>query len=179
MDLQALWEKALKKTDLIRPRLQGLLATSTTRLPYLFLAESSVNTGDTVVRRGSIDVGKPSLILPDHLPQFEGFDFKETLKYSDDTVLNFLLVRGVSFPSLRYNNQVNSLDLHEGRLSNAIRRYEDELQRKEDTVTTLLTGPEDAWQFSILIFIGLQAARSASQDIRGIIDEWKRKGFRS
>jgi len=105
MDLNELWQKALKKTEIVRPRLKGLSSTAATTLPYLFLAESSVNMGDTVVRQGEVVVEKPTIILPHHLPQFEGFDFEKGMHYSDDTVLNFLLIRGVNFPSLKYNNQ--------------------------------------------------------------------------
>ena len=176
MDLTELWDKALKKTEIIRPRLKGLSSVAATRLPYLFLGESSVNKGDTVVRRGEVVVNKPAVILPNHLPQFEGFDFEKDLHYQDDTVLNFLLVRGVSFPSLRYDNQTSSVDVYEGRLTQAIKFFSNRFQKQEDMTTTLLAGPEDAWQFSVLIFIGIQAAKSADGDIRTFLEEWRRRG---
>ena len=75
MDIQELWERALKNTEIIRPRVQELHTFSSTQLPYVFLSESSINAGDTVVRKGEVLVEKPSLILPADSPQFEGFSF--------------------------------------------------------------------------------------------------------
>ncbi len=176
MDVQERWEKALEKTEIIRPRVQDLYTFSHTDLPYIFLSESSINTGDTVVRKGSVTVEKPSLILPLGLPHFEGFDFEKDSGATDDKVASFLLVRGVKFPSLRYNNKTYSLDIFEGRLSKAIEQFRDKLQREEDVLTGLIIGPEDCWQFSVLIFICTQVMRSADGDIRRLMEDFKKKG---
>lgn len=176
MNMQDRWEKALKNTQIIRPRVKELLTFATTQLPYMFLAESTVNPGDTVVRKGEILVEKPSLILPDNSPQFEGFEFEEKYHLNQDLFMNFLFVRGVTFPSLKYNNKTQSLDIYEGRLEKAIGFYRDKLQRQENVHTGLISGPEDCWQFSVLIFICTQVAKSAEGDIRKIIERlWRDK----
>ena len=69
------WEKALKKTEIIRPRIQSMMTFSETSMPYILLSESSINMGDTVVRKGEVVVERPTLILPPNIPQFEGFEF--------------------------------------------------------------------------------------------------------
>lgn len=175
MDIQELWEKALKGTEIIRPRIQPLMTFESTRLPYIFLAESAVNTGDTVVRKGEVVVEKPSLILPSNLPQFEGFDFEKNLQTSRDVLTNFLLLRGVRFPSFRYNNKVESLDVCEGKLSKAIDEYSKQLAKAENVSTGLLIGPEEAWPFSVLIFICTQVIRSADRDIQKLLEILRRK----
>ena len=76
MNIQELWEKALKQTRVIRPRVQALETFKATRLPYVALSASLINPGDTVVRKGDILVEKPAIILPFNLPQFEGFEFE-------------------------------------------------------------------------------------------------------
>jgi hypothetical protein len=172
MDIMNRWEKALKNTEIRRSRIHPLLTFETTELPYLFLAESAINAGDSVVRRGSVYVEKPSIVLPDNSPQFEGFDFNEELHLNEDMVINFLLVRGVRFPS--YNNKVNSLDIYEGRLKNAISHFEDRLRREEDVHMGLIVGPEDCWQFSILIFICTMVAKSAGRDIQRLLDNMEK-----
>jgi hypothetical protein len=177
MDLQELWVIALKNTEIVRPRVQPLSSTADTKLPYVFLAPSEVNSGDTVVRRGEVMVTKPSLILPQMFAHLEGFDFEKDMNFSPDTVLNFLLIRGVQLPGLKYANLNFAVDIYEGPLEKARSFYGERLARSEDTVTTLLTGPPDAWQFSMVIFIGLQAARAADRDVRALLDEWKRRGF--
>ena len=176
MNIQDGWEKALKQTEIVRPRVQSLHTFEVTRLPYVFLAESSVNSGDTVVRKGEVLVERPALVLPFNRPQFEGFDFEESLHVQEDLLTSFFLVRGVSFPSLKYNNKTDSLDIHEGRLSKTLGHYTTLLHREEDVHTGLVTGPEDVWQFSILIFVGSQVIRSAEGDIRKLFEDYKRRG---
>lgn len=177
MDLQEIWAKALKNTEIVRPRLQPLSSTADTVLPYLFLAPSEVNSGDTVVRHGEVTVTKPTLILPQMFAHLEGFDIEKDLQYSPDTVINFLLVRGVQLPNLKLANSTAKVDVYEGRLEKARSFYAERLARAEDTATALLVGAPDAWQFSVLIFIALQAGRAADRDMRSILDEWKRRGL--
>ncbi len=179
MDIQELWEKALKETEIIRPRIQPLMTFESTRLPYFFLAESALNAGDTVLRKGEVIVEKPSLILPSDLPQFEGFDFEKNIRANQDILTHFLLLRGVRFPSLRYNNKIESLEVYEGKLSKAIADYSKQLAQAENVSTGLLIGPEEAWQFSVLIFICTQVARSADRDIQKLLEAWRRKDGRA
>jgi hypothetical protein len=175
MNVQDYWEKALKQTEIVRPRVQPLSITSATQLPYIFLAESAVNNGDTVVRKGEIVVEKPSLILPSDMPQLQGFDAEDKTSWDTEGMVNFLFVRGVRFPSFRYNNKVQHLDIYEGKLKQAIDHHLKQLQEKENISTGLVIGPEDCWQFSVLIFIAMQSERQAEGDIRKLWDNfWKR-----
>ena len=175
MDMMDKWEKALKKTEIIRPRVKPLLTFATTEMPYIFLAESAVNAGDTVVRKGKVYAEKPAIILPEDLPFFEGFNFEEEFGAPESMVTNFLFVRGVRFPSYKYNNKVDSLDLLEGSLKKTEDIFRGRLQKKEDVHTGLIMGPEDVWQFSVLIYIGNMVARSADKDIRNMLDEIDRR----
>jgi hypothetical protein len=97
------------------------------------------------------------------------------MPFSDDSVLNFLLVRGVRFPSLRYRHEFSSLDVREGSLQEGIKFYNEQLQKAEDVHTGLVVGPEDAWQFSVLILVGSAVIRQSEGDLRRLIDEWKKK----
>jgi len=172
MDIEELWDRALKNTEVVRSRVQGLSTFEATAIPYIFLAESSLNSGDTLVRKGQVMVEKPALILPS--PQLEGFEFGDTLPFSDDSVLNFLLVRGVRFPSLRYRHEFSSLDVRDGSLQEGIKFYNEQLQKREDVHTGLVVGPEDAWQFSVLILVGGIVIRQAEGDLKRLIDDWKK-----
>ncbi|MBU2540814.1 MAG: hypothetical protein KJ593_02830 [Candidatus Omnitrophica bacterium] len=175
MDLRGMWDEALKNTEIIRPRVQDLQTFSTTHLPYVFLSKSSINAGDTVVRKGEVVVDKPSLILPSHSPQFGGFDFEKEFNLSQGILTNFLIIRGIKFPSLKYNNKTYSLDVYEGELEKAISYYRDKLQREEDVHTGLITAPEDYWQLSVLIFIFTQVVKSADTDIQKLLDDYRRR----
>ena len=177
MDLQNSWNKALRNTEIIRSRVQSLLTFSETVVPYVVLSESTINSGDTVVRKCQVVVEKPSLILPPNIPQFEGFEFDQDLAQDENSLVNFLLVRGISFPSLKYNNQTISLDVYEGKLKDAIGFYLEQLQQEENVNTGLITGPQDCWQFSVLIFIASQIAKNADTDVKRLLEEYRKKNF--
>ena len=179
MSIQDSWEKALRKTEIIRPRVQPLHVYDTTHLPYLCLSESKINSGDTVVRKGEIMVEKPSIILPHNMPQFEGFDFEGEMHFNEELLKSFFLVRGISFPSMKYNNKTSSLDVFEGGLSKAIEHYKTLLQNDENVHTGLIMGPEDVWQLSVLIFVCSQASKSAENDIKRLFDDYERRGLMS
>jgi hypothetical protein len=175
MDLDEKWEKALKNTEILRSRVSHLLSVEETCLPYIFLAESRVNIGDTVVRKGDVLVHKPLIFLPRYHPQFEGFDFKKDFGIDDDAMTTFLLMRGVQFPSLKYDHKLHSLDVYEGPLKKAVKEYKDQLEKKEDIHTGLIVGIEDLWQFSILVYVGALVIRSAPQDVKRFLDDLKKK----
>jgi len=175
MDIQELWDNARKRTEILRLRMQELSSAETTTVPYVFLAESALNQGDTVVRRGHVLVERPSILLPGFSPQFEGFAFDKDLHVSEEAIATFLLVRGVHFPSLRYRHQTSSLDLFEGNLQKAITHFQDQLSRAEDIKTGLVIGLEEAWQFSILLLVGMLVVRSAEGDLRRFLDEWRKR----
>ena len=175
MDIQEHWERALKNTEIVRPRVQPLLTFASTQLPYIFLAESSVNQGDSVIRKGEVLVEKPSLVLPSDFPLLEGFELEDQSRLYQSMLTDFLFVRGVRFPSLKYNNKTHSLDIHEGKLTAAIEHFSKILQREENVSTGLIIGPEDSWQFSILIFICMQVQRSAATDIQRLLEDYRKK----
>jgi len=176
MNIHESWEKALKATEIIRPRVQPLQTFESTPIPYIFLAESALHHGDTVVRKGEVTVEKPSIILPPHLPQFEGFDFEEKFSGVEDYLTTFLLVRGIRFPSMKYENKIESLDIREEKLARVAEFLLNTLQRQENVSTGLVIGPEDCWQFSILIFICGQIVRSAEGDIRKLFERFEENG---
>ena len=175
MDIQELWDKARKRTEILRMRLQDLSTFEATVVPYTFLAESSLNAGDTVVRRGHVLIERPAIVLPNFSPQFEGFAFDRDLQLSDNALTTFLLVRGIQFPSLRYRHEVSSLDVFEDSLQRAVKHFSQQLAAAEDTKTGLVIGPEEAWQFSLVLLVGALVVRSAEGDLRRILDDWRKR----
>jgi hypothetical protein len=120
-------------------------------------------------------VQRPSLILPPNIPRFEGFDFEQEQGADQNAVINYLLVRGISVPSLTYNNKTSSLDVFEGEMERAVAHFANQLEREEDVSCGLLAGHEEVWQFSILIFICSQIARNTQVDIRRLMDDMRRR----
>ena len=176
MNIQEGWEKALKNTHIVRPRVSPLQTFEATHIPYIYLSESEVNKGDTVVRKGEVVVEKPSIVLPFNLPQLDGFEFEEEGQLYEDFLSTFFLVRGIQFPSFRFNNKTDSLEVFEGGLGKAAKHYMAILERSEDVHTGLIAGSADAWQFSVLIFVCSQVSRSADVDIRKLLEDFRKKG---
>ncbi len=173
MDIEQMWEKAQAKTEIIRGRIRALPSFVTTRVQYIFLAESAVNIGSTVVRNGKVIIEKPLILLPEDLPQFEGFDFEEDLDIEQASMQMFFLMRGIRFPSLKYNNRVETLDLEDASLSKTIKKYKRELEQKENVNTALIIGPEDCWQLSIILYMASLISRCIKGDIMNIIGKIK------
>ena len=165
MDLEEVWQKALRNTQIIRMRLAKLDISSGSELPYIFLAESEVNIGDTIVRRGKVNVNKPLIYLSDGSPQFYGFDFEENLKINTETIKTFLFMRGINFPSLKYMHS-SQIELHEGSLQDAISKYTNLLAKEENVDTGLIAGFADYWQFSVLVYVANLVIKSAPDNIK-------------
>ena len=175
MDIQELWERALKRTEILRMRLHDLATFEATIVPYIFLTESALNQGDTVVRKGQVVIERPSIVLPSLSPHFEGFEFEPEWHLSEDALTTFFLMRGIQFPSLKYRHQLSSLDVIERSLREMIEDFTAQLTMSEDIKTGLVIGPEDTWQFSILMLVGALVVRSAPGDLRRIFEEWKKR----
>ncbi len=175
MDIQENWEKALSQTQIIHARVRQLQTFDDTMVPYILLSESLINAGDTVVRKGDVTVTKPSIILPPHIPQFDGFKFDEETAFTQDMILNFLMVRGVSMPSMKYRNETYTVDVFEGALDRAVAQFKDDLQKREDVHTGLIVCPDDCWHFSLLLYIGTQVTRNAQADIRNLLERYRKE----
>lgn len=176
MNIEEQWRRAIEGTRIIRSRVRPLAYHEATLLPYVFLAESALNRGDTVVRRGRIRVTPPTIVLPQFSPQFDNFPMDERQPIDPDTLVNFLLVRGMAFPSLKYRNDAEAaLDIYEGSLQEAIAHYGNRLERMEDVHGGLVVGPEDCWQWSLVLFIGSLAERSAGDDVRRWLEDLRRR----
>lgn len=173
-DPQELWDHACKRTEILRLRLQELPSFEAAAVPYIFLAESSLNRGDTVIRTGQVVIQRPAIVLPNFSPQFEGFTFEDAPQLND-ALSTFLLVRGIHFPSLKYRHQFSSLDLIESPLQDAAKDQLEKLKRAEDVHTGLVLGPEDAWQFSVVLLTGALVIRSADGDIKRLLEAWRRR----
>jgi len=175
MDAYEAWELALKETEIIRPRVKNLMTYASTQVPYILLSKSEVSASDTVVRKGEVLVRKPSLILPPNVPQFKGFDFGDQPDLDENSIMSFLLVRGIQMPSMKYNNRTHSLDIFEGKIDRAIKHYANGLERQENVHAGLLAGPQECWQFSVLIYVTSQIVRNAEYDIQQLLKDYHRK----
>ena len=170
MDIQQLWDLAQEKTEVVRGRVKALATFEATTVPYVFMAESSVNVGHTVIRKGKIVVEKPMIVLPDNMPQFEGFEFEEELDVEQDVVQMFFFMRGIRFPSMKYNNALEQIEVEESSLARQVDKARKKLEKAENVSTALILGPEECWQFSVLFYMAALVGRCARTDIMNLMD---------
>lgn len=169
MDLSEKFDEAVRKTRIIRSRYRKLNTFEPTVLPYVLIGRSVVSRGTTVIREGTVEVGRAVVHLPDGAPQLDGFDFASTTHLRDETLATFLLVRGVRLPSLKYRNSGQRLETSEQPVEREVARVLETLSRREDLDTGVIVGITDVWQFSLLIYVFSQVVRSAGGDVRAIL----------
>ncbi|GAJ15654.1 unnamed protein product, partial [marine sediment metagenome] len=63
-----------------------------------------------------------------------------------------------------------------GSVDKAIAHFSRQLERREDVYCGLMLGPEDCWQFSVLIYVGTLALKSAPTDIERLFDYFRKHG---
>lgn len=143
-----------RETKLVRTRQHDLFTFGATRLPYVFLAASSVNAGDMIVRRGEVTVGRPQIMTLRDMPQFEGFEFE------DDTV-PLLMSRGIQLPAMKYENCHASLQVEPGPMERALEKVVNLLDKESNNRTGVIVGPEDLWALSLVHYVGYMVVRSA------------------
>ena len=172
MDIEQLWEKAQKKTEIVRGRVKSLPTFKNTKVPYIFFAESALNEGHTIIRKGEVLVERPMILLPEDLPQFDGFDLEEDMDIEQGTLQMFFLMRGIRLPSLKYNNTTYKLDLVEKSLAATVTKYKKKMEKKENVTTALILGPEDCWQFSLFLYMARLVGRCVRNDMINFIDRF-------
>ncbi len=171
MDLTDMWQEAVRTTRIRRKRLASLETFEDTRLPYVLVSEHSRIESHSNVRQGMVDVAKPRLLLPDHHPQFEGFNF-ESLKSDENSVTTLMYIRGVRFPSMKFKN-VQSHQVYDGTVEEAISQYGRDLARGEDVHTGLIQSREDVWPFALIFYVSLLISKNLPRDIERLLEEFR------
>lgn len=169
MEQNDLFDQAIKDTILHRKRKTNLYTFGTTRLPYIFLANSSINEHDVVVRAGEIHADKPQIIMPGSThSHFEGFDeMCNEMGIESEQMQMILMARRVRFPQMNYRNNQNRMDVIEGPLERVLEAETKKLDNGEDTRTALISGPEATSALSIMIYVSKMIEASS----QGNIDE--------
>ncbi len=50
-----------------------------------------------------------------------------------------------------------------------------EMEKREDVHSGLMLGPEDCWQFSVIIYVATLAVRSLPGDLEKLLDDFNKK----
>jgi hypothetical protein len=155
------FDRSQKNTRIVRKRKNLLYTFGNTKLPYVFLADSTVNEGDIVVRKGEITVNPLKIITMNELPAFEGFQMEGV----EDQDMPLILNRCVRFPPATYKNSNSSLDVVPGPLDGVVEDNVNKLDQKNDIRTGVICGLDDLWAFALLEYVGQMVVNSAESNI--------------
>lgn len=166
-DLEQRFKYALEHSVIHRTRKADLFTFGTTKLPYIFIAESSINPGDIIIRKGEIATEKPTIMMGDSFPSFEGFDGDYT---GQEQEMSILFGRTFHFPNMRYQNKSATLEVVSGELQKTIDEEQHQLDAEGNYRTAVISGPEDCWAFSLIIYASEMTQRSAKGNLKDIFE---------
>ncbi len=172
---KAAFDKAIKDTTIHRRRKSNLYTFGTTRLNYIFVANSAVNKNDVIIRYGEIHADKPQIITPGALiSKFDGFDeICNELGINTKDIPLILMTRKISCPNMNYTNNQSKLEVVEGPLERVIEAQNKRLDAIEDTRTALISGPESTSAISLMIYVSQMIQASAKGNIDELIEHKK------
>lgn len=167
-DFEQRWLRAKDGTTIHRRRKNDLYTFGTTALPYIFIASSAINTGDSIIRRGEMKTEKPAIIWGGGQPETERFSgFENEGEEGQDQIL---FARAFRFPDLQVQNKGMELEVVTRELHSLSDELMGDLDSDSDSRTAVIEGPEDLWGLSLLIYAAEMTQRSAPGNFRDIAE---------
>lgn len=160
------WSRAQVDTKIHRTRKHDLYTFGSTALPYYFIAKSSINAGDSIVRRGEVKTEKPTLFFGGNSGgHFDGFSDQDEEQSSNA----LLFSRAFRFPNLNVANQGMSMEVISRENHDLCDEIMRDLDQQRDSRTAVIEGPEDLWALSLLLYASQMTQRSAAGNVKDIL----------
>jgi len=164
------------KTEIIRQYQRMLYTFGDIELPYVFVAKHDKFDDRAVVRRGTVLMQRPRILLPGSGggPQFkEGFEHARAIP--PDVAYIFRAAR-VPYSTIS-NRPVAREHLEYGRPTDILDKINSQLDRKEDTDTGLIQGLLEGMDISLMRYSFGLAVKSAPENMSEFLEHLrKRKG---
>ncbi|HIJ72257.1 MAG TPA: hypothetical protein HPP87_13020 [Planctomycetes bacterium] len=163
-----------RKTEIVREYEQTLFTFADMELPYLFTAQHSSLSDRVVVRKGTVIVKKPHIMLPgrSYGPQFEeGFEHADAMPAE---AVYMLRAMGLPYSQIA-NHPAARQRIEYGSLQNVIDRLNSMMEKDQDNQTGLIKGDIDGEDISLMRYtIGL-IVKSAPGNIGEFIEHLRRQ----
>jgi hypothetical protein len=160
-------EYAARHTEIIRYPRQHLATFGVTNIYYYLLTEPtyseiSDDTNETVIREGRVIAERPKIVTPYYLTNLEGFSYDARQYFQ-----KLLMMHGPNAPGLfyTYKNEPKGLNIVSDKLPAVIEKLNDEIDKKDDPLATIIKGQDDLWDVSLLKFIYEITSRSVHNNI--------------
>jgi hypothetical protein len=165
-------EFAARHTEIVRHPRQHLATFGITNIYYYILSEPSYAeiSGDsskspeteTVIREGRVIAERPKIVTPYYLTHLEGFSV-DAKRYFE----KMMMMHGPGAPGLfyTYKNEPKGLNIVSDNVKAVIDKLNDEIDKKNDPLATIIKGQDDMWDVSLLKFIYEITSRSVGGNI--------------
>jgi hypothetical protein len=167
------FQYAIENTEVIVAP-QGRIATfGQTSFHFYLISELMDQVNEVRVRNGRIHAERPQILTPDHYARLllEGFGEKA------QRFAEHLRDRAQKFAVLRYGFQFRKTDVTErtirDNIGSVIAQTKAQLERKDDPLSAIIQGVDDAWEVCLLKFTIDLIERSSG----GNMDDLRRRGF--
>ena len=164
---------ALENTRVLLAPTKRLDTFGTSLFNYFLVTEGMDEVNLSHVREGHIHAERPQIITPQNMAGLflEGFG-DQGRRFAEQ-----LSAQGGRFAFLKYGfhvskSDIRSYDVHES-LENVAGRLKEELQRKSEPLTVLMTGVDDGWEVCLLKFMIDMITASAP----GNRDDFRERGM--
>ncbi|MHC4132421.1 MAG: hypothetical protein ACYSSP_12880 [Planctomycetota bacterium] len=161
------------QTEIIREYQRILFTFGDMELPYVFVAENRQLTDRTVVRKGTMFLQKPRIVLPGQArgPEFEGFEHPDT--FGQEIAYLF---RAAKLPYSHITNRpIAQEKLEYGRVGDVMERIVKEMDLHNDTDTGLIKGPLEGIDVSLIRYSFGLAIKSAPENISEFLEHIRKQ----
>ena len=148
-------EYAVRHTEIIRQPKQSLATFGNTNIAYYLLTtpvykEITREKDETVIRQGRVIAEKPRIVTPYYMSQLEGFS-QDARRYFDKAISEY----GPDAPGLYYSyrNEPQNLTIVSEKLRAVADRLNDEIDKRNDPLVTIIKGQDELWDVSLMRFI--------------------------
>jgi len=159
-------EHAARHTEIVRHPRQHLATFGITNIYYYILSEPSYadmsTDTETVIREGRVIAERPKIVTPYYLTHLEGFSY-DAKQYFE----KMMMLHGPSAPGLfyTYKNEPKGLNIVSNNMKAVIDNLNNEIDQKNDPLSTIIKGQDDMWDVSLLKFIYEITSRSVGGNI--------------
>ncbi|MEM9399175.1 MAG: hypothetical protein AAF984_03125 [Verrucomicrobiota bacterium] len=164
------YQYALESTRILLPPDRRLETFGTSVLSYYLITEEMDQVNCSNVREGQIVAEKPEIITPDRMANLmlDGWG-EQGEAFIDALGPNLKKMTFLQYGFSLKKKEIKFYQLHES-LPEVCDKVKEQVSSKEDPLSVVMTGVDDAWEVSLLKFMVEIAASSGQSNIKDLRD---------
>jgi hypothetical protein len=164
MEMNERIRQALEQSEILRPPRQLLSTFGSSVVHYYVLTEPAyteieTKSVETVIREGRITWGQPTILTPGYMLKVEGFSGEARQAFEMLATQNPNLA-GILY-KLEFKKEFERLNIVSGALEEVFRKLDGEIDKKGESLSTIIKGVDELWDVSLSKFIHEMMVKSA------------------